>query len=127
MIFAQSEKQNIEKIESLPLTLSYEIAKEDCPELIRERVIDREIKTVKELKEAIKEIKKETKEEPEEVKEIVQEAEIVEEVGLEKFDLEKQIILNSLEAALEKIKNGANTPENLKKLLTAQGIIDSVK
>ena len=126
LIFAQSEKQNIEKIEALPLSLSYEIAKEDCPELIRERVIGGEIKNVKELKEAIKETKKETKEETEE-KEIVQEAEIVEEVGLEKFDLEKQIILNSLEAALEKIKNGANTPENLKKLLTAQGIIDSVK
>ena len=43
------------------------------------------------------------------------------------FGIQKQIILNLLEAALEKIKNGANTPENMKKLLTAQGIIDSVK
>ena len=75
------------------------------------------------MKEAIKEVKREEEQEAEEV----QEAEIVEKVGLDKFNLEKQVIINSLEAALEKIRNGANTPENMKKLLTAQGIIDSVK
>ena len=123
LIVAQSDNRKVEKIEALPVTLSYEIAKEECPELVRERVINGEIKTVKELKEAIKEVKREEEQEAEEV----QEAEIVEKVGLDKFNLEKQVIINSLEAALEKIRNGANTPENMKKLLTAQGIIDSVK
>ena len=114
LIFAQSEKQNIEKIESLPLSLSYEIAKEDCPEFIREKVIDREIKTVKELKEAIKEIKKEIKEEPEEEKEIIQEAEIVsEKLPYENFEevirkIEKKlsdIEISSLEGNTEDIYN----------------------
>ena len=115
LIFAQSEKQNIEKIESLPLSLSYEIAKEDCPEFIREKVIDREIKTVKELKEAIKEIKKETKEEPEEEeKVIIQEAELVsEKLPYENFEevirkIEKKlsdIEISSLEGNTEDIYN----------------------
>lgn len=125
LIVAQSDNRKVEKIEALPVTLSYEIAKEECPELVREKVINGEIKTVKELKEAIKEVKRE--EEEQETEEVIQEAEIVEKIRLDKFGIQKQIILNSLEAALDKIKNGANTPENMKKLLAAQGIIESVK
>ena len=120
-IVAIRDNITVAKVESLPFSLSYEIAKDSVPQSIREKVISGEIKTVKDFRNELKEVQHE------EPREIIQEAEIVEEVGLEKFDLEKQIILNSLEAALEKIKNGANTPENLKKLLTAQGIIDSVK
>ena len=112
--FAQSERQIVEKIESLPLGISYEIAKEDCPEFIREKVIDREIKTVKELKEAMKEIKNEVKEEPEEKKEIIQEAEIVsEKLPYEKFEevirkIEKKlsdIEISSLDGNTEDIYN----------------------
>lgn len=119
LIVAQCDVENKKKIEDLPLTLSYEISKESCPSEMREKVMSGEIKTKAELKKAIKEVKHEAEE--------IQEAEIVEKVGLDKFNLEKQVILNSLEAALEKIRNGANTPENMKKLITAQGIIDSVK
>lgn len=122
--FAQSERQIVEKIESLPLGISYEIAKEDCPELVREKVINGEIKTVKELKEAIKEVKREEEQEAEEV---IQEAEIVEKVSLDKFNLEKQTILNALDAALEKIKNGSNTPENMEILFKVQGLLEKIK
>ena len=120
LIFAQSEKQNIEKIESLPLSLSYEIAKEDCPEFIREKVIDREIKTVKELKEAIKEIKKEIKEEPEEEeKEIIQEAEIVENF---KEKIEGQF--ETLKTVVSRIeKNCEYTETNYQTLLKIQRLL----
>lgn len=39
-------------IESLPITLSYEISKLTCPEELRDRVLNEEIKTLKEFAEA---------------------------------------------------------------------------
>ena len=118
--FAQSERQIVEKIESLPLGISYEIAKEDCPEFIREKVIDREIKTVKELKEAMKEIKNEVKEETEEV---IQEAEIVENYE-DKIKVQLEVIMNSLSRAENACKF---TEKNFEKLLKVQGILDSLE
>jgi hypothetical protein len=109
------------EIESLPVTLTYEIAKESCPDSIRERVISGEIRTQSELKKAIKEIKKEKEAEIEEV----QEAEIVE--SLNKFIIGEQCILNALKTAMEKIKKGSNTKENLEKLKKVQDILDSVE
>ncbi len=48
-------------IENLPLSLSYEISKESCPEDLRDKVLNGEIKTLKEFQEAkekeIKEVK----------------------------------------------------------------------
>ena len=63
----------------------------------------------------------------EDFEEEIQEAEIVDKVSLDKFIIGKQVVLSSLEAAFEKIKNGANTHENMEKLLKVQGILDSIK
>lgn len=104
-----------EKVESLPVSLSYEISKESCPESIRERVIQGEIKTKAELKKAIKEVQR------------VEAAEIVEKVSLDKFFMGKQVILISLEEAFNRIKNGANTTENVEKFKKVQEILDSIK
>lgn len=45
-----SDKQNL--IESLPITLSYEISKPNCPEKLRDMVFEGSIKTLKEFNEA---------------------------------------------------------------------------
>lgn len=45
-----SDKQNL--IESLPITLSYEISKPNCSEVLRRKVFEGEIKTLKEFNEA---------------------------------------------------------------------------
>lgn len=45
-----SDKQNL--IESLPITLSYEISKPNCFEILRRKVFEGEIKTLKEFNEA---------------------------------------------------------------------------
>lgn len=45
-----SDKQNL--IESLPITLSYEISKPNCSEILRRKVFEGEIKTLKEFNEA---------------------------------------------------------------------------
>ena len=45
-----SDKQNL--IESLPITLSYEISKPNCSELLRTKVFEGDIKTLKEFNEA---------------------------------------------------------------------------
>ena len=70
-IVGNSDNKKVE-IESLPVSLTYEISKESCPDFIREKVISGEIKTQSALKKAIKEVQQE------EPKEVIQEAEIVE-------------------------------------------------
>ena len=55
-IVGLSDNIKVEKVESLPVTLTYEISKESCPDAIREKVISGEIKTKAELKRAIKEV-----------------------------------------------------------------------
>ena len=49
------------KVEELPVTLSYEISKEKCPDFIREQVISGEIKTKSALQVAIKSFEPEKK------------------------------------------------------------------
>ena len=63
----------------------------------------------------------------EEVEEVIQEAEIVEKVGLDKFNSKEKIMLSSLNVVFEKIRTGANTPENLKKLEKIQEILDGIR
>jgi hypothetical protein len=49
LLIGNSDKQIL--IENLPLSLSYEISKESCPEELKEKVFSGEIKTLKEFKE----------------------------------------------------------------------------
>ena len=73
-IVALCDDIKVKDFESLPLSISYEISKESCPEFIREKVLNGQIKTKAEIKKAIKEVQ-EKKSKTEEI----QEAEIVEE------------------------------------------------
>ena len=127
--FAQSERQIVEKIESLPLGLSYEIAKETCPAEMREKVINGEIKNKVELVQALKSVK-EVKEEPQE--EIIQEAEIVveevveEKVPLEKINVQLEVIMNEFSRVEKAIKEN-NTESNFEMLLRIQGLLNEIK
>jgi len=56
-----SDKQNL--IESLPITLSYEISKEKCPDILRDKVLNGEIKTLKSFIELKKNLLEEISEE----------------------------------------------------------------
>lgn len=122
LIVAQSDNRKVEKIEALPVTLSYEIAKEECPELVRERVINGEIKSVKELKEAIKEVKREEEQEAEEV----QEAEIVEHVSGNDFGILLVGLENELLNLKDKFENGG-TVEQHKELVKVCKAIQNIK
>ena len=73
-IVALCDDIKVKDFESFPLSISYEISKESCPEFIREKVLNGQIKTKAEIKKAIKEVQ-EKKSKAEEI----QEAEIVEE------------------------------------------------
>lgn len=120
-IVAIRDNITVAKVESLPFSLSSEIAKESCPESVRERVINGDIKSIKEFRNELKEVQQE------EVEEVIQEAEIVEKVGLDKFNSKEKIMLSSLNVVFEKIRTGANTPENLKKLEKIQEILDGIR
>lgn len=102
-----------EKVESLPVTLSYEIAKDSCPEAIREKVIGGEIKTKAEFKKAIKEVKQEK------VAELIQEAEIVENYdALMKKEFEEIMeVLSNVEGKANRNKNNLDTLIKIKKIL----------
>lgn len=71
-IVAIRDNITVAKVESLPFSLSSEMAKDSVPDSIREKVINGEIKTVKDFRNELKEVQHE------EPKEIIQEAEIVE-------------------------------------------------
>ena len=73
-IVALCDDIKVKDFESLPLSISYEISKESCPEFIREKVLNGQIKTKAEIKKAIKE-DQEKKSKAEEI----QETEIVKE------------------------------------------------
>lgn len=113
LIVAQSDIENVKKIEALPVTLSYEIAKESCPEMIRERVLAGEIKTKSELKKAIKEVQQEDIEE-------VQEAEIVVDYKAEiKKEFEEILkVLSNAEKVVSYNENNLNALVKIKKILT---------
>ena len=107
----------IEKVESLPVTLTYEIAKDSCPELGREKVIGGEIKTKAELKKAIKEVIQEKNEA------VIQEAEIVENYE-DKIKFQLEVIMNSL----SRVEKGCSFNEkNFEALLKIQGILDKME
>ena len=113
-IVRQTDNIKIEKVESLPVTLTYEIAKDSCPELIREKVIGGEIKTKLELKKAIKEVQKEK------IEEIIQEAEIVVdyEISLKKEFEEIMEVLSQVEKSIEPNKSNLETLIKIKGMLT---------
>lgn len=99
------------EIEALPVSLSYEIAKESCPEYLREKVLAGEIKSKAELKKAIKETMGQ---------EEVQEAEIVEDFEEEiKMDFE---VIKQMIAKVEKTCDYSNENfeilEKIKKMLS---------
>ncbi|MBP6409292.1 MAG: hypothetical protein KA299_11185, partial [Fusobacteriaceae bacterium] len=100
-----SDNIKVEKVEALPVTLTYEIAKDSCPEAIREKVIGGEIKTKLELKKAIKEVQKEK------IEEIIQEAEIVVdyEISLKKEFEEIMEVLSQVEKNIEPNKSNLET------------------
>ena len=107
----------IEKVESLPVTLTYEIAKDSCPELVREKVIGGEIKTKAELKKAIKEVIQEKNEA------VIQEAEIVESYE-NKIKFQLEVIMNSL----SRVEKGCSFNEkNFEVLLKIQGMLDKME
>ena len=112
-IVRQTDNIKIEKVESLPVTLTYEIAKDSCPELIREKVIGGEIKTKLELKKAIKEVQKEK------IEEIIQEAEIVVdyEISLKKEFEEIMEVLSQVEKNIEPNKSNLETLIKIKGML----------
>ncbi len=119
-IVGLSDNIKVEKVESLPVTLTYEISKESCPDMIREKVISGEIKTKAEIKRAIKEVQQE------EPKEDIQEAEIVEKVPLEKINAQLEILLNEF-FRVEKIAKENNTESNFEMLLKIQGLLKKIK
>ena len=109
-----SDNIKVEKVEALPVTLTYEIAKDSCPEAIREKVIGGEIKTKLELKKAIKEVQKEK------IEEIIQEAEIVVdyEISVKKEFEEIMEVLSQVEKNIEPNKSNLETLIKIKGMLT---------
>ncbi len=108
-----SDNIKVEKVETLPVTLTYEIAKDSCPEAIREKVIGGEIKTKLELKKAIKEVQKEK------IEEIIQEAEIVVdyEISVKKEFEEIMEVLSQVEKNIEPNKSNLETLIKIKGML----------
>ena len=109
-----SDNIKVEKVETLPVTLTYEIAKDSCPEAIREKVIGGEIKTKLELKKAIKESQEEK------IEEIIQEAEIVVdyEISVKKEFEEIMEVLSQVEKNIEPNKSNLETLIKIKGMLT---------
>ena len=108
-----SDNIKVEKVETLPVTLTYEIAKDSCPEAIREKVIGGEIKTKLELKKAIKESQEEK------IEEIIQEAEIVVdyEISVKKEFEEIMEVLSQVEKNIEPNKSNLETLIKIKGML----------
>ena len=108
-----SDNIKVEKVETLPVTLTYKIAKDSCPEAIREKVIGGEIKTKLELKKAIKESQEEK------IEEIIQEAEIVVdyEISLKKEFEEIMEVLSQVEKNIEPNKSNLETLIKIKGML----------
>ncbi len=116
-IVRQTDNIKIEKVESLPVTLTYEIAKDSCPEIVREKVIGGEIKTKAELKKAIKEAIQEKNEA------VIQEAEIVESYE-DKIKFQLEVIMSSL----SRVEKGCSYNEkNFEVLLKIQGMLDKME
>ncbi len=114
-----------EKILSLSDRVIRETINKKNPENIMERVLSGELKTALDIKKERENnsIMIEKFSDTEEI----QEAEIVGKMNLGKFIIGKQSIISSLDEAFKKIKNGANTAENMEKLLKVKEILDSIE
>ncbi|MBN1469495.1 MAG: hypothetical protein JW924_12285 [Fusobacteriaceae bacterium] len=100
-----------------------EITNKKTPEHIKERIIlQGENISAAEIK---RERQKNISTRMEKFSDDIQEAELVE--SLNKFIIGEQCILNALKTAMEKIKKGSNTKENLEKLKKVQDILESVE
>lgn len=95
-IVALCDDIKVKDFEALPLSISYEISKESCPEFIREKVLNGQIKTKAEIKKALKEVQEKNSKAEE-----IQEAEIIEEkvpyTYVKKMILELTIKLKDLD------------------------------
>lgn len=100
-----------------------EITNKKTPEHIRERIIIQgENISAAEIK---RERQKNISTRMEKFSDNIQEAEIVE--SLNNFILGEQCILSSLKTAMEKIKKGSNTKENIEKFKKVQEILESIE
>ena len=116
-IVALCDDIKVKDFESLPLSISYEISKESCPEFIREKVLNGQIKTKAEIKKAIKEVIQEKNEA------VIQEAEIVESYE-NKIKFQLEVIMNSL----SRVEKGCSYNEkNFEVLLKIQGMLDKME
>jgi hypothetical protein len=89
--FGNSEKRNL--VENIPLSLSYEISKKNVDEILKNKVLDGEIATLKEFRNYKKNDG-----------DIVSEKSIVEKVVSEKIDIEKELTELILKFGVKKIK-----------------------
>ncbi len=114
-----------EKILSLSDRVIRETINKKNPENIMERVLSGELKTALDIKKERENnsIMIEKFSDTEEI----EEAEIVGKINLGKFIIGKQSIISSLDEAFKRIKNGANTSENMEKLLKVKEILDSIE
>lgn len=94
LVLANCENKIV--IENLPLSLSYEISKENCPEELREMVLSGEIKTLKDFNEAKKTEEKAIKVE-------VKKEELIEK--LQQFEIKYEIIRDNLFAKMNKLES----------------------
>lgn len=114
-----------EKILSLSDRVIRETINKKNPENIMERVLSGELKTALDIKKERENNSIMIEKFPD--TEEIQEAEIVGKMNLGKFIIGKQSIISSLDEAFKKIKNGANTTENMEKLLKVKEILDSIE
>lgn len=112
-IIAIRDNITVAKIESLPFSLSSEIAKESVPESIKEKVINGEIKTIKEFRNEIKDLKVDS------TTEEVQEAEIIEnyEILVKKEFEEIMEVLSQVEKSIESNKSSLEALIKIKGML----------
>lgn len=102
------------KVEELPVTLSYEISKEKCPDFIREQVISGEIKTKSALQIAIKSFEPERK--------------IDIEIDEDKISPEEEFIkIAKLLNELRNKMNGVATRKEVNELKKVSKILEGIK
>lgn len=114
-----------EKILSLSDRVIRETINKKNPENIMERVLSGELKTALDIKKERENNSIMIEKFPD--TEEIEEAEIVGKINLGKFIIGKQSIISSLDEAFKRIKSGANTSENMEKLLKVKEILDSIE
>lgn len=115
-IVANRDNINVEQFESLPFSLSVEVAKETVPNEVKEKVINGEIKTIKDFRHELKESKHE---------EEIQEAEVIEKrslIGVRKALGEIKTMVGKID--LFSVENDGLLESELKEL---QEIVERLK